>query len=102
MCFFAYAYIYLPTYLQISTFDKEEQNYTRNHTPNANMETVNNIAAAASKVIWGEPQETTDAANATIVPETKGTEPISGELGDTKKGEPYDLGNAGMFFCLFV
>ncbi|THV51978.1 hypothetical protein BGAL_0093g00220 [Botrytis galanthina] len=58
------------------------------------METVNNIAAAASKVIWGEPQETTDAANATIVPETKGTEPISGELGDTKKGEPYDLGNA--------
>ncbi|TGO57951.1 hypothetical protein BCON_0060g00250 [Botryotinia convoluta] len=58
------------------------------------METVNNIAAAASKVIWGEPQETTDAANATVVPETKGTEPISGELGDTKKGEPYDLGNA--------
>ncbi|TEY71415.1 hypothetical protein BOTCAL_0093g00090 [Botryotinia calthae] len=58
------------------------------------METVNNIAAAASKAIWGEPQETTDAANATIVPETKGTEPISGELGDTKKGEPYDLGNA--------
>ncbi|TGO36000.1 hypothetical protein BHYA_0138g00130 [Botrytis hyacinthi] len=58
------------------------------------METVNSIAAAASKVIWGEPQETTDAANATIVPETKGTEPISGELGDTKKGEPYDLGNA--------
>ncbi|KAF7900082.1 hypothetical protein EAF00_004418 [Botryotinia globosa] len=58
------------------------------------METVNSIAAAASKVIWGDPQETTDAANATIVPETKGTEPISGELGDTKKGDPYDLGNA--------
>ncbi|TGO87684.1 hypothetical protein BPOR_0210g00130 [Botrytis porri] len=58
------------------------------------METVNNIAAAASKVIWGEPQETTDAAKATVVPETKGSEPISGELGDTNKGEPYDLGNA--------
>ncbi|RAL58653.1 hypothetical protein DID88_003017 [Monilinia fructigena] len=57
------------------------------------METVNNIAAAASKVIWGEPQETVDAANATIVPETKGTEPLSGELGNTKKGEPYDKGN---------
>ncbi|CAD6443778.1 5e4888f6-28ff-4a7f-965d-a15ae8ed3c27 [Sclerotinia trifoliorum] len=55
--------------------------------------TVNNIAAAASKVIWGEPQETTDAANATVVPETKGTEPISGEMGDTLKGEPYDKGN---------
>lgn len=55
--------------------------------------TVNNIAAAASKVIWGEPQETTDAANATVVPETKGTEPLSGELGDTLKGEPYDKGN---------
>ena len=66
------------------------------------METVNNIAAAASKAIWGEPQATTDAANATIVPETKGTEPISGELGDTKKGEPYDLGNAGMFVFSFV
>lgn len=66
------------------------------------METVNNIAAAASKAIWGEPQATTDAANATIVPETKGTEPVSGELGDTKKGEPYDLGNAGMFVFSFV
>ncbi|QSZ37052.1 hypothetical protein DSL72_009144 [Monilinia vaccinii-corymbosi] len=57
------------------------------------METVNNIAAAASKALWGEPQETIDAANATVVPETKGTEPVSGSLGDTKKGEPYDKGN---------
>ncbi|KAA8568890.1 hypothetical protein EYC84_007869 [Monilinia fructicola] len=57
------------------------------------METVNNIAAAASKAIWGEPQETVDAANATVVPETKGAEPLSGELGDTNKGEPYDKGN---------
>ncbi|KAB8296752.1 hypothetical protein EYC80_002169 [Monilinia laxa] len=37
--------------------------------------------------------KTVDAANATIVPETKGTEPLSGELGNTKKGEPYDKGN---------
>ncbi|KAF7862544.1 hypothetical protein EAF04_007417 [Stromatinia cepivora] len=55
--------------------------------------TVNNMAAAASKAIWGESQETTDAANATVMPETKGTEPVSGEMGDTKKGEPYDKGN---------
>lgn len=59
------------------------------------METVNNIAAAASKAIWGEPQETVDAANATVVAETKGAEPLSGELGDTNKGEPYDKGNLG-------
>ena len=66
------------------------------------METVNNMAAAASKAIWGESeaQETTEAKNNTVVPETK-KEPLSGVLGDTKKGEPYDLGNAGRFSFSF-
>lgn len=65
------------------------------------METVNNIAAAATKAIWGESEspETTEAKNNAVVPETK-KEPLSGVLGDTKKGEPYDLGNAGR--CFFV
>ncbi|ESZ91240.1 hypothetical protein SBOR_8386 [Sclerotinia borealis F-4128] len=59
------------------------------------METVNNLAAAASKAIWGETesQETTEAAKGTVVPETQGTEPVSGVLGDTAKGEPFDGGN---------
>ncbi|KAI1772476.1 hypothetical protein F4818DRAFT_426079 [Hypoxylon cercidicola] len=44
------------------------------------METVNNIASAATKAIWGESNQ-------------NGTEPISGQTGDTSKGEPYDAGN---------
>lgn len=58
------------------------------------METVTSIAAAASAAIWGQPKETTDAANATTVPETRrDEEPISGVTGDTQKGEPFDMGN---------
>ncbi|KAI1841343.1 hypothetical protein JX265_007895 [Neoarthrinium moseri] len=44
------------------------------------METVNSIAQAAAKAVWGE--NTRD-----------GQEPISGEQGDTSKGEPFDKGN---------
>jgi len=48
------------------------------------METVNNLASAASRAIWGE--------NNTQSPEV-GREPVSGETGDVKSGEPYDAGN---------
>lgn len=48
------------------------------------METVNNVAAAAAKAVWGEQTKTN---------ETGGKEPISGKSGDTSKGEPYDAGN---------
>jgi hypothetical protein len=43
------------------------------------METINNMANAAAKAVWGE----------------NGTqrEPISGANGDVTKGEPYDAGN---------
>ncbi|KAK1731185.1 hypothetical protein CaCOL14_009714 [Colletotrichum acutatum] len=43
------------------------------------METINNIAGAASKAIWG-----TNEAN---------QEPVSGVKGNTNQGEPYDAGN---------
>jgi len=46
------------------------------------METVSNLTATASKLIWGEPNKTTE-----------GEEPRSGETGDTSAGEPYDKGN---------
>jgi len=49
------------------------------------METINNVASAASKAIWGDP--TAETSN------ESGVEPISGETGDTSKGEPYDAGN---------
>jgi len=49
------------------------------------METINNMALAASRAVWG-PGETA----------TK-EEPISGVQGDTAKGEPYDAGNMGKF-----
>lgn len=69
------------------------------------METVNNIAAAASKAIWGEPEaEKTstghplETSGVTIgTNETAGKEPLSGALGDVKAGEPYDKGNVGEF-----
>ncbi|KAI1267236.1 hypothetical protein F5Y18DRAFT_425079 [Xylariaceae sp. FL1019] len=44
------------------------------------MESINNMAAAAAKAVWGENQQTTQ-------------EPVSGKLGDTSRGEPYDAGN---------
>lgn len=47
------------------------------------METINNMAVSAAKAVWGENKSTTQ-------------EPVSGRLGDTSKGEPYDAGNIGM------
>lgn len=43
------------------------------------METIQDLAAAASKAVWG-----TDGSKA---------EPVSGKTGDVSKGEPYDAGN---------
>lgn len=45
------------------------------------METINNIAQAASKAVFGTPEPN--------------EEPISGKTGNTNKGEPYDAGNMG-------
>ncbi|KAI1331207.1 hypothetical protein F5Y16DRAFT_295681 [Xylariaceae sp. FL0255] len=44
------------------------------------METINNMAATAAKAVWGEHNPSSE-------------EPVSGKLGDTSKGEPYDAGN---------
>lgn len=46
------------------------------------METVNNMASAAAKAVWGESKPNNQ-------------EPISGHTGDPSKGEPYDAGNIG-------
>lgn len=46
------------------------------------METLANAASAVSHAIFGD--TTTQPSE----------EPVSGELGDTTKGEPYDAGNA--------
>lgn len=43
------------------------------------METLSNVATAATKAVWGGPE-----AN---------KEPVSGAQGDVTKGEPYDAGN---------
>ena len=45
------------------------------------METINNVAQAASNAIFG-------------TTETK-QEPVSGKTGNTSQGEPYDAGNMG-------
>ncbi|PMD41386.1 hypothetical protein L207DRAFT_581824 [Hyaloscypha variabilis F] len=55
------------------------------------METVNNLASAASRAIWGD--GAADSAQSKEN-ETQGQEPLSGETGDVKAGEPYDKGNA--------
>ncbi|KAI0402913.1 hypothetical protein F4802DRAFT_331343 [Xylaria palmicola] len=44
------------------------------------METINNMAASAARAVWGENKPSTE-------------EPVSGRVGDTSKGEPYDAGN---------
>ncbi|KAK4661823.1 uncharacterized protein QC763_708020 [Podospora pseudopauciseta] len=43
------------------------------------METINTIKDAATKVIWGDPEAH--------------KEPVSGRMGNTAAGEPYDAGN---------
>lgn len=43
------------------------------------METINNLANAASKAVWGSPESK--------------EEPLSGAQGDPSKGEPFDKGN---------
>ncbi|RYP81963.1 hypothetical protein DL769_001807 [Monosporascus sp. CRB-8-3] len=47
------------------------------------METINSVAAAAARAVWGE--NTTQQQH--------GDEPVSGQTGNTAKGEPYDAGN---------
>jgi hypothetical protein len=44
------------------------------------METINNLAGAASKAIWGDNAQS-------------GTEPVAGEQGEGTKTDPYDQGN---------
>ncbi|KAL7626962.1 hypothetical protein AAE478_003737 [Parahypoxylon ruwenzoriense] len=44
------------------------------------METVSSIATTAARAVWGENKQ-------------NGAEPISGQAGDTSKGEPFDAGN---------
>ncbi|KAL8365993.1 hypothetical protein RB595_004666 [Gaeumannomyces hyphopodioides] len=59
------------------------------------MDTINNIANAATKAIWGENPPKTDAAKSSSPPPPPpNEEPISGVQGDTSKGEPFDAGNA--------
>ncbi len=62
------------------------------------MDTVNNIASAASRAIWGEGTTAEEKKNGVSGSETVGQEPVSGELGDVKSGEPYDKGNVGSEF----
>lgn len=52
------------------------------------METIQNVANTASKMIFGE-QNTTQSN------ETTGQEPISGQQGKGTVDEPYDQGNSG-------
>lgn len=68
------------------------------------METINSMASTAAKVIWGESDNnnnstTTDTTSTNeavkMNNETQGQEPVSGKLGDTSKGEPFDAGNIG-------
>lgn len=71
------------------------------------METINSMASTAAKAIWGDNNNTENTNSATtnennktgteaMSNETKGTEPVSGKLGDTSAGEPFDAGNIGM------
>jgi hypothetical protein len=45
------------------------------------MDTINTMATAAAKAVWGEPSQQ--------------KEPVSGKTGDVTKGEPFDAGNLG-------
>ncbi|CAK7274706.1 hypothetical protein SEPCBS119000_006309 [Sporothrix epigloea] len=71
------------------------------------METLNNMASAAAQAVWPTSQKSDVPADSTAttteststyndtnaqVPDSS-SEPLSGVLGDSSKGEPYDAGN---------
>jgi hypothetical protein len=58
------------------------------------MDTINNIAGAASKAIWGEGDNNT--AN------TSGEEPVSGQKGAGTAEDPYDKGNSEGEFSVII
>lgn len=71
------------------------------------METVSNLTSnltsAASRAIWGTPTDNNDAGKDDASKENTEdpkTEPLSGETGDVKAGEPYDKGNLGKPFYI--
>jgi len=53
------------------------------------METINNATSLASRMIWGENNKTSVVQNS-----ENGNEPLSGQTGSGKGGEPYDAGNS--------
>ncbi len=53
------------------------------------METISNAASAAKSAVFGISNTDNYQSN------DSGREPVSGETGNTKSGEPYDAGNAG-------
>jgi hypothetical protein len=57
------------------------------------MDTINNIAGAASKAIWGEGANTANTA---------GEEPVSGERGAGTADDPYDKGNSESKFSTAI
>ncbi len=56
------------------------------------MDTINNIAGAATRAIWGPSND--------LAEERK--EPISGVQGNTSNGEPFDAGNMGWLLPLAI
>lgn len=65
------------------------------------------MASAAAKAVWGENTTNNNSethhlnTETTMNNETNGQEPISGKLGDTSKGEPFDAGNIGVYSFFF-
>lgn len=60
------------------------------------MEAVSSITTAASKALWGE------GAEEPLHIESSGKEPVSGQMGDVRAGEPYDRGNLGALWTLLL
>lgn len=98
-------------------------NFHTKERPYSTMESITNLTNAASRAIWGEGEQdpnstsatsttprTTESGSAFTGSKTTGAhsptdssyttgntirEPISGHLGNTSAGEPYDKGNDG-------
>lgn len=51
------------------------------------------MASTAAKAIWGDNNDNAKTGTENMNNETKGTEPVSGKLGNTSAGEPFDAGN---------
>lgn len=83
-----------------AVFGESNNNNTTTTTTTTN-ETTSNTTTANQEPLTVSDSTSKNTDNMSATNETLGQEPVSGKLGDTSKGEPFDAGNIGTMHCVF-